>query len=118
MRGDRHDRWQRVIDGAVAQSRQGFTPQLRPLASLKTVLVETDQTMVRWICVPGAPAVAGTPGPAAVLVGPEGGWSDAEYELIGSRGWQAVDLGSLILRSSTAAVRGSVELVQWRDGCA
>jgi len=26
-----------------------------------------------------------------------------------------VHLGSSILRSSTAAVRGSVELVQWRD---
>ena len=51
-----------------------------------------------------------------VPVGPEGGWSDTEQELIVSRGWQAVHLGSLILRSSTAAVRGSVELVQWRDG--
>ena len=51
-----------------------------------------------------------------LLVGPEGGWSDAEEQLSITREWQPVHLGSSILRSSTAAVRGSVELVQWRDG--
>ena len=101
-RGDRHDRWQRVIDGAVAQSGQGFTPQLRSLASLNTVLVETDQTMVRWICVPGAPAVSGTAGPAAVLVGPEGGWTDAEVTAAVDAGWRAAGLGAGVLRAETA----------------
>ena len=50
-----------------------------------------------------------------LLVGPEGGWSDAEDQLFTTKGWHPVHLGSSILRSSTAAVRGSVELVQWRD---
>lgn len=101
-RGDRHDRWQRVIDGAVAQSGQSFTPQLRSLAPLSAVLVETDQTMVRWICVPGAPAVPGSPGPAAVLVGPEGGWTDAEVTAAVDAGWCAVGLGAGVLRAETA----------------
>ena len=79
---------------AVAVTRRSDTPALRD-----------------WL--KSTPASGGM---VWVLVGPEGGWSDTEQELIVSRGWQAVHLGSLILRSSTAAVRGSVELVQWRDG--
>ncbi len=38
--------------------------------------------------------------PGTVLIGPEGGWSDADLE----HDWQRVSLGSRVLRSETAAV--------------
>jgi 16S rRNA (uracil1498-N3)-methyltransferase len=40
----------------------------------------------------------------AVLVGPEGGWSDAEIDAMSNCGWQAVTLGKRILRAETAAL--------------
>jgi len=39
----------------------------------------------------------------ALLVGPEGGWTDDERELARAAGWSAVSLGPLVLRAETAA---------------
>ena len=51
-----------------------------------------------------------------LVIGPEGGWTAAEQSLFAVEGVQPVHMGSTILRSSTAAVAGAVELVRWRDG--
>ena len=54
---------------------------------------------------PFADAIAASPGPATILIGPEGGFDDAERALI--RATQAavpVSLGPRILRADTAAV--------------
>lgn len=40
----------------------------------------------------------------AVCVGPEGGWTPAELEMIESAGWQTRHLGGRILRTETAAI--------------
>ena len=40
----------------------------------------------------------------AVLVGPEGGWTDREREQIASSPWRSVSLGREILRAETAAI--------------
>ena len=50
-----------------------------------------------------------------VMIGPEGGWTSAEQSLFAEAGVLPVRMGATILRSSTAAVAGSVELVRWRD---
>jgi 16S rRNA (uracil1498-N3)-methyltransferase len=103
-KGDRHDRWERVVEGAVGQSGQNHVPWIAPLRSLREVVEPSgwDPGVMRWICVPGAPAVAGTTGPAAVLVGPEGGWTDAEVQLALDAGWQPAGLGDTVLRAETA----------------
>ncbi len=46
-----------------------------------------------------------------VLVGPEGGWDDAEL----AGGWPVVALGSQILRAETAAIAAGVLLASIRD---
>jgi 16S rRNA (uracil1498-N3)-methyltransferase len=52
-----------------------------------------------------ASAIATNPGPAAILIGPEGGFDDGERALIGTtEGAVAVTLGPRILRADTAAV--------------
>ena len=54
---------------------------------------------------PFASAIAAHPGPAAILIGPEGGFDDAERALIGATpGAIRVSLGPRILRADTAAV--------------
>ncbi len=40
----------------------------------------------------------------ALLVGPEGGWTDRERDQIAGGGWCAVSLGATILRAETAAI--------------
>src|SRR6185437_6037064 len=46
----------------------------------------------------------GTAATVALLLGPEGGWTDAERDSAARAGWQAVSLGPQILRAETAAV--------------
>jgi 16S rRNA (uracil1498-N3)-methyltransferase len=40
---------------------------------------------------------------AALLIGPEGGWTDAERQLAIAAAWLPVSLGPLVLRAETAA---------------
>ena len=51
-----------------------------------------------------------------LMIGPEGGWTTQELKQFAEAKIQHVQMGSTILRSSTAAVSGAVELVRWRDG--
>ncbi len=54
---------------------------------------------------PFAEAIKANPGPAAILIGPEGGFDDAERVLISTtQGAVPVSLGPRILRADTAAV--------------
>ena len=60
----------------------------------------------------GAPIAASAV--VALLVGPEGGWSEEERAGLNRRGWQALGLGSRVLRTETAAVVGVARLVMFR----
>jgi 16S rRNA (uracil1498-N3)-methyltransferase len=51
-----------------------------------------------------------SPGPASLLVGPEGGWTDQERDLASSRGWSVVRLPAGKLRADTAAIAALVLL--------
>ena len=48
---------------------------------------------------------------AALLTGPEGGWTDAERQLAAAAGWQPVSLGPQVLRAETAAMAAIAVLV-------
>jgi len=50
-------------------------------------------------------------GDVALLVGPEGGWSDRERAELRSAGWRAAGLGARVLRAETAAVVGAAALL-------
>jgi 16S rRNA (uracil1498-N3)-methyltransferase len=52
-----------------------------------------------------APHLRPAPGPAGLLIGPEGGFSDAEIEMIGRHDQvRRISLGARILRAETAAI--------------
>jgi 16S rRNA (uracil1498-N3)-methyltransferase len=48
---------------------------------------------------------------AALAIGPEGGFTDAEVMMAVAQGWQAVDLGPRILRVETAAVALAAQVI-------
>jgi len=51
-------------------------------------------------------------GDVALLVGPEGGWSDRERAELRAAGWRALSLGARVLRAETAAVVGAAALLE------
>jgi len=62
-------------------------------------------------------ALEGLPKPASIvaLVGPEGGWSDAELDLADQHGAKPVSLGPRVLRTETAALV-AITLIQHLTG--
>ena len=119
----RPERWATILQEAMEQCERLWLPTLKPACKLDQWPNSSVPVAVGVTRRADTPALSNwlnqttnDSGMVWLLVGPEGGWSDAEDQLFTTRGWQPVHLGSSILRSSTAAVRGSVELVQWRDG--
>lgn len=94
-------------------------PEIRPEASLAAVLAALAPERLLVFCDEAAEqqsplaALAGVePGPLAVLIGPEGGFDEAERALIRGRPRTiAISLGPRILRADTAAV-AALALVQ------
>jgi len=85
-------------------------------ASLDQALVD-EAAELRWVADPagGLPPLQLPPGtPAAVLVGPEGGLTDAERALALERGYLPLRLGPNTLRFETAAIAAAALLVSLR----
>ena len=47
---------------------------------------------------------------ATLAIGPEGGWTDTEFETAGHSGFHEASLGNLILRTETAVVTAVASL--------
>ena len=105
----RIERWQRVSEEAAKQSRRGVIPMVdNPVAldkldfsAFDTVLVAFEnertvslKTALREQCGKRI----------AILIGPEGGFSDAEIETLAKKGARSVSLGTRILRTETAGM--------------
>ncbi|MCT0225256.1 16S rRNA (uracil(1498)-N(3))-methyltransferase [Synechococcus sp. CS-1328] len=111
--------------GLLATTRQGELPALedacaawqpmdRPTPALTVCSAETSPAATSPAA--ASPTAASSAATTITLaIGPEGGWSEHEEELAVAAGWQLVQLGSTILRSSTAAVAGVARLVAWRE---
>ena len=119
----RPERWATILQEAVEQCERLWLPTLKPACNLAQWPNNSDPVAVGVTRRADTPALSdwlnqttNCNGMVWLLGGPAGRWSDAEEQVLSTREWHPVYMGSSILRSSTAAVRGSVELVQWRDG--
>ena len=120
----RPERWASIIREAVEQCERLWLPQLHEVKGLSQWLGEVEG--IRLVGVTretAAPSLhqclrhkSDPLQRTWLMIGPEGGWASAEQNLFVEAGLQPVHMGSTILRSSTAAVAGAVELVRWRDG--
>jgi 16S rRNA (uracil1498-N3)-methyltransferase len=105
-------RWRRIAREASEQSRRAKLPLIEPAVSLAQAL--RNQADYRYVLEEaGAPPILSVVPPVcrakdrvALLVGPEGGWTDRERVEIPAAGWTAVSLGPAILRAETAAIAG------------
>jgi len=95
----------RVAREAVMQCRRTWLPDLEILADLRRLATTPGMAMADF---DGGPVTAAHHG---VLIGPEGGWTDAERQLAGAR----VRLGRHVQRAETAAISAGVLLAAQRD---
>ncbi|HHO54524.1 MAG TPA: 16S rRNA (uracil(1498)-N(3))-methyltransferase [Deltaproteobacteria bacterium] len=105
-RSDRADRWQRILEGAARQCGRADVPELRPLSPLDQVLPLLPDALACFVGVPGGPRLRPGPGPAALAIGPEGGFTPAEIQRALAVGWQPAGLGAWVLRTDTAVAAG------------
>jgi len=106
----RAERWKKILREASQQSRRLRIPELTPLrgpeaafswhsGGLKILLSERPEAQsLRGILEgPGAAAVV-------LAIGPEGGWTDVEFQRAQAHGFREASLGRLILRTETAVI--------------
>ncbi len=104
----KEDRLRTHMIEAAEQCERTTLPEIAALQKLDTLLKEWPDDRILYFCDErgGAPfADAIVPGPAAILIGPEGGFTSQENEIIRThKNAVAVSLGPRILRADTAAV--------------
>ncbi|MEO0485625.1 MAG: 16S rRNA (uracil(1498)-N(3))-methyltransferase [Pseudomonadota bacterium] len=101
----RIDRLQAHAVGAAEQCGGTYVPEVAPLQKLSAVLADWPKDRHLMFCDEAATSgtLPPTPGPWAIVIGPEGGFSDAERSRLAALG-HTVTLGPRILRADTAAV--------------
>jgi 16S rRNA (uracil1498-N3)-methyltransferase len=100
---------------AAEQCGRTALPELAPPVALPALLAgwSADRMLVFADEAGGAPATGlGLRWPAALLIGPEGGFSEAERQaLLAVPKLRRLSLGPRVLRADTAAVAGLAQLL-------
>lgn len=119
LKGSRQERWEKVASGAAEQCGRAVVPPIAPTRTLDGLLREAfEGRKLLFLETPGEPPLAGEDRPSAALalIGPAGGWEEAEVSGLRDAGYQPVSLGPRILRAETAAVAAVTALqLLWGD---
>lgn len=118
--GKRVAHWRKVAISACEQSERTIVPGIDHPLKLRDLLGECAQsTNLKIICKPGTEKstdeLATDDRVVSLLIGPEGGFSDTEYELAEAAGFVTLGLGPRILRTETAAI-AALTILQHRLG--
>jgi 16S rRNA (uracil1498-N3)-methyltransferase len=106
----RTERWNRIARESSQQSRRVSCPEILPAVRFdRSLAIEADYRYILEESTAPAlmrllPERRSQADRIALLIGPEGGWLDAERQAAATAGWQAASLGPLVLRAETAAV--------------
>ena len=106
------DRARQIVIEAAEQCARTALPEIADLAKLDALLRDWPEDRALFFAdeaggAPAAAAFAAHEGPAALLVGPEGGFDDAERAAIRAHPCaRPITLGPRILRGETAAIAG------------
>ena len=127
LKADRVDhqlaRWQRIALEAAQQSEQWRIPTVAKPQSLSVLLTSVATGMLTLMLAERRDGkslqMVNLPQDATscilVLIGPEGGWSKEEMEIVGQARVEPITLGQQILRSETAAIT-TISILQSRLG--
>jgi len=112
------DRWEKIAREASKQSRLGWPIRIHAPLALDEFLEGPPPEAALFLSERRGPLLRdvlcadrdGLPASAVILVGPEGGWTEAEEASISGRGYEAVSLGRSVLRAETAALAAAALL--------
>jgi len=112
--GDREARrqqhWQSIVIAACEQCGRNRVPRVAPPVAVGEFIAQQPDTAAVALAAPGAPvslaAMCARSPPRALLIGPEGGFTDDEVAQARERGVSIVHLGARVLRADTAALAG------------
>ena len=109
----KQERWEKILKEAAEQCGRGRIPELLPAMNFDQAVQSGSQaekalfcwenekqTSLRSILAP----IQGTVREIALLIGPEGGFSEEEASAAQSAGWIPISLGKRIYRMETAAL--------------
>ena len=116
----RRTRWQRIALEASQQSRRTRLPDVAETVRFQQAVQFSSAVKVLLDENPASPPIlnilphaAPADGAVALLLGPEGGWTEAEQAQALDCGWQAASLGLAILRAETAGIAGLSVIRAW-----
>ncbi len=110
-------RWRRILEAAAEQSERDRVPEITAPCTLEEAVGITNASL-RYALEPSAVyplqwSPFGDPTPSiAVFVGPEGGFTTDELDLLTDAGVQPRSLGPYVLRTETAAL-AAVSILLW-----
>ncbi len=103
----RRERWQRIARESSQQSRRVTMPEILPAVRFDRCLTEAAAHRYFLDEADAPPLLREIPAErgdsVALLLGPEGGWTDTERAAALAANWQPVSLGPFVLRAETAA---------------
>lgn len=112
------DRWQRLASESAKQSRRTGVMEIDALTSLVSFLNDLSTPAAHLSTAPDTlpPSSIFHPPSSSLtlLVGPEGGWDDAELARFAERHLTPVTLGGTILRVETAAIAAAAVVAALR----
>ncbi|WP_018415577.1 16S rRNA (uracil(1498)-N(3))-methyltransferase [Teredinibacter turnerae] len=114
----RLSQWQKVVIGACEQCQRNTLPELTAPQSVENYATDSlcDLRFVLHHRSAHQLSQLAAPASVALLVGPEGGLSDAEIQLAENAGFSPLALGPRVLRTETAPlVALSVVQATWGD---
>jgi 16S rRNA (uracil1498-N3)-methyltransferase len=119
LKGSRQERWDKVASGAAEQCGRAVVPLVAPTTNLGALLDHPFGGLKLFFLERSAPSTLtalARPTEVLMLVGPAGGWEEAEVERATAAGFVAAGLGPRILRAETAALAAvSAVQVLWGD---
>jgi 16S rRNA (uracil1498-N3)-methyltransferase len=120
MRGSRVERWRRIAVSSVKQCGRAVVPEVREPLALDDYLQRERADMRLLLVEPRAgkaSSLVGISAPenAALLIGPEGGWTPEEIELAQRAGFHAITLGQRTLRADAMPI-AAVAVLQFAWG--
>ncbi|MBN1610953.1 MAG: 16S rRNA (uracil(1498)-N(3))-methyltransferase [Polyangiaceae bacterium] len=119
----RRQRWRAIAVQAARQCGRGDIPVLDEVGPLSAALRALP--VCRALCLHAASQVGlgealadwVGQGPLVAAIGPEGGWSSVELDLMAGSGFTAVSLGDFVLRTETAATAALGAICAWLPAC-
>jgi 16S rRNA (uracil1498-N3)-methyltransferase len=109
------ERWQQIAIEAMKQSQQAWLCQVHPLVSTKAISGHGTTLVLDPTASAKLADHLETEGEITLIVGPEGGISDAEFTAFEHKGFQRVRLGHSVLRTSSAGP-AAIAAMQFASG--